>query len=443
MSLGAVLSNALSGLAVAQNALAVTSNNVANVNTEGYSRQVAQQATLVIDGRGAGAHALATTRMVDELLSARLREQQAQTGRSEALDAVHGQIQDRLFGAPGDADRGLGNLISRVATAAEALATGPDQSALAQNFVGAAEDLAHGIAAAGTEVQSLRRELDSRVGGTIAEINGDLADLAELNEAIGRTGAGPELLDRRDGLLARLAEKLEIAVAFRDDGTATVYTRTGQPLLDSALRQLDYGPAAIVGRDTTFGAIRSYRASDIDPATGSPRPGAASTVLVSSGVRATMTPELAADAAADSTQIIVSSLRGGRLEGLIEARDQLLPALGDQLGELADAARFALNAAHNAATPYPPPSTVSGSRTDTASFAAAPRSGTAYIAVIDRSTGAVAATIAVDVGAAADAGSLAGQIADRPRGIRHGHAHPQRPTGDRRRRRLRPGDRRR
>ena len=38
MSLNAVLSNALSGLSVAQNALAVTANNVANVNTEGYSR---------------------------------------------------------------------------------------------------------------------------------------------------------------------------------------------------------------------------------------------------------------------------------------------------------------------------------------------------------------------------------------------------------------------
>ena len=78
--LNAVLSNALSGLAVAQNALTVTSNNVANVNTEGYSRQVAQQEALVIDGRGAGAQALATTRMVDELLSARLREQQARAG---------------------------------------------------------------------------------------------------------------------------------------------------------------------------------------------------------------------------------------------------------------------------------------------------------------------------------------------------------------------------
>ena len=78
----------------------MTSNNVANANTEGYSRQVAQQETLVIDGRGAGARAVDTPRMVDELLNARLREQQARVGRSRSSSALHEQIQDRLFGAP-------------------------------------------------------------------------------------------------------------------------------------------------------------------------------------------------------------------------------------------------------------------------------------------------------------------------------------------------------
>ena len=82
MSLNAVLANALSGLSVAQNALAVTANNVANVNTEGYSRQVAQQEAVVLDGRGAGARALPTTRAVDELLVGREREQASAAGPS-------------------------------------------------------------------------------------------------------------------------------------------------------------------------------------------------------------------------------------------------------------------------------------------------------------------------------------------------------------------------
>ena len=102
MSLTAVLSNAVSGMAVAQHALGVTANNVANVNTEGYSRKLAQQEAVILDGRGAGARATDTTRAVDEFLTARLREQQGRLGRSEVLGEVHVQIQARLFGAPGE-----------------------------------------------------------------------------------------------------------------------------------------------------------------------------------------------------------------------------------------------------------------------------------------------------------------------------------------------------
>src|SRR3954454_20871771 len=107
MSLKAVLSNALSGLAAAQNAMTVTANNVANANTEGYSRQLPQQEAQAIGGRGTGARIAATTRAVDELLTDRLREKQGRAGRSGVLDDVHGKIQDLVFGAPGDADRGI------------------------------------------------------------------------------------------------------------------------------------------------------------------------------------------------------------------------------------------------------------------------------------------------------------------------------------------------
>ena len=95
----------------------------------------------------------------------------------------------------------------------------------------------------------------------------------------------------------------------------------------------------------------------------------------------------------------------------MEARDTVLPELGDGLGELADAIRFALNAAHNSANAHPPPGALAGTRTDTGLFATATRSGTAFVAVVDRNTGTVATTVALDIGAAADASALAAQLA--------------------------------
>ena len=410
MSLSAVLANAVSGLAVAQNALSVTSGNVANVNTEGYTRKLAQQEAVLIDGRGAGARATDTARAVDEFLGLRPREQQGRLGRTETLKGIHDQIQERLFGAPGELDRGLTNRISRVAGAAEALAGGPDQPALATAFIGAVQDLARELGSAAGEVQSLRRDLDQRIAALSDTVNADLQALADINGQIARSGISAALLDRQDALLDGLAGAIEVSVYRQDNGTVGVYTRSGQVLLDRAPRRLVYEPAAQVGPGTGFGAIRVFREGELDPATGDPLVGAGGAVLVTSGVRAELTPELLADATADTAQRIVSPFQSGRLQGMLEARDLVLPGLADQLGELAGLACHALNAAHNAAVPQPPPGSLTGTRTATADFAGAARGGTAYLAVIDLATGDAVTTLAIDVAGAADAAGLAAQI---------------------------------
>ncbi|MFO1048643.1 MAG: flagellar basal body rod C-terminal domain-containing protein [Geminicoccaceae bacterium] len=410
MSLNAVLSNALSGLAVAQNALAVTSNNVANANTAGYSRQVAQQESVVLAGRGAGARSLPTTRAVDDLLTARARDQASRVGRSDALDTIHQQIQDRILGAPGDASQGLSARLTDLATAAEALAAGPEEAGLGAGLLGAGEGLARAISGAGSEVQAMRREVDGQIADTVTSANATLARLADINEALTHNGATPDLLDSRDRLLDDLAQQLDVSVNFGPRGVTTVYARGGAALLDGELRQLVYEPATEVGQTTSFGAIRIFDAEDIDAATGQPLAGTVGDLLVSAGVRAELPSELQGDAIPDAAQQIVSPLRTGRLQGLLEARDRLLPDLADELGELADLTRFTLNAAHNSANPNPPATSLTGTRTDTDAFAGAVRSGTAYLAVIDRTSGAVATTIAIDVAGSADASALAASL---------------------------------
>ena len=90
-------------------------------------------------------------------------------------------------------------------------------------------------------------------------------------------------------------------------------------------------------------------------------PGAAGTVLVTGGVRADLTPELAADAHRRRHPADRLAARRRPAAGPARsARPRCCPALADQLGELAGLASFALNAAHNAAVPYPPPGKLLG-----------------------------------------------------------------------------------
>ncbi len=227
MSLYATLSTALTGLGTAQRALALTAHNVANANTEGYTRKVASQEAVVVEGRGAGARTLDPQRVVDEFLDAELREQQGRLGRSEALVRYHDRVQETLFGAPGDANRGLANRVSRVESAAEAMANAPEKSALRVAFVGAVEDLVRQIATDAGAVQELRGDADREIGLTVEAINADVGALHRLNGELARVGGSAELLDQRDQLLAGLAEKLPVTITRDENGTVAVYTRGG------------------------------------------------------------------------------------------------------------------------------------------------------------------------------------------------------------------------
>ena len=388
MSLNAVLSNALSGLAVAQNALAVTSNNVANVNTEGYSRQVAQQETLVIDGRGAGARAVATTRMVDELLGARLREQQARVGRSQILDSVHEQIQDRLFGAPGDADRGLGNRISRVATAAETLAAGPDQTALAPGVRrGSAGSGPRASRPPGAEVQGLRRELDGRVAGTVAD---DQRRAAPSLPSSTRRWAAPAPGPSCSTGATRCWRAWPASWRSRSPSSGRRVGHGLHPRRAATARRARCASWSTSrrprsGRPRASARSGSFRADEIDAATGAPaggrlgpRPGERWRAR-GPDARAAADAHGRCGAARSSRRCAAAACRACSRPATCCSRPWPISWASWPGWPGSPSTPRTMRP-----SPYPPPTALAGTRTDTASFAAAARSGTAYLAVIDR-----------------------------------------------------------
>ena len=412
MSLTAALNSAVSGLNVAQRALAVTANNVANANTDGYSRKLLNQQALVVAGRGAGVEATDITRVTDQFLTDQVRHQSSIAGRSDALQHYQDLLQV-AFGAPGD-DHDLALQVGDLQSALEDVANDPGIPALGLQVVHAADDLGQSIGALAGQVQTLRGDADQTIGRTVDSINAELQGIHDLNVQITRqTNLGetsPDLLDRRDALVNQLANQIDIQTSSQDGGSVAIYTASGEALLDATPRVVVYHPAALVVSDTTFEPIAIFRQNQLDPATGQPLDPTAGVQLVSGGIRSTLNAELQNDAVADASQVITSRITGGQLAGLLATRDSVLPAVDDQLQELAAGLRFALNAAHNDGSAVPPPSQLAGTRTDLSDFAGATRSGTATIAVIDRTDGSTQLAFQVDVGAAADETALAAQI---------------------------------
>ena len=414
MSLSATLNTALSSLSIAQRALAVTANNIANANTEGYTRKQLNQATTVVNGQSQGVRSAETRRVVDQFLGSELRRQTSSLGMSAELRGAYDRIELELFGSPGDADRGLAARLGTLTAGLEQLANEPESRAMRTSVIGAIQDTLRQLSADHATVQQLRADADRKIGQTVQAINAHVNELHTLNREFARTGGTPDLADRRDQVLEQLAEKIEISIYEKDNGMIAIYTSGGHALLENAPSLLHYIPSSNVSETTQFGAIRTFMPNQVDSATGSPFDVTAGDVLVTGGRRATLTPELKALAAghpaiSEADLQIASPLRGGILQGLLEARDLVLPELGDQLEEAARMLSFTLNAAHNAAMPHPLPTQVDGTREDFGSYAAAARSGTASLVVFD-SAGAMAADITIDVATAGTPADVVAQI---------------------------------
>ena len=336
---------AVSGLKLAQDQLATTSNNVANAHTEGYTRKRVEQEARVVAGRGGGVREVEISREVDQFLERQLRSQAGELGRSRTIHAYAQDVQGLVFGSPGDDATGLGSVVADLAQKLESAAVKPEDGARRSALVWAAEGVFNELAGAVDQVQTLRRDADQRIAAMVDEVNTALASIDDLNTEIVRSPEDAALLDQRDRLVKDLSTKLDVHTYTHDDNRIAIFTARGQALLEYEPRVLDYAPAATMGRGALLGPIEIFTADQLDPDTGSPLPTATGEALVGGGVRAE---------AADPADEIRPTVTGGELGGLLEVRDTLLPELDDQLQEFGTILRHQLDAAHNAANPVPP-----------------------------------------------------------------------------------------
>ena len=222
MSLSATLSNALSGLNVAQQGLSLTAHNIVNANTEGFSRKIAPTETQVTANRGAGVRTGETERAVDHFLTQEIRRQVNEVGEAEVVERYHTRLQD-FIGQPGE-NNDIAFKIGELATALEALAANPENGGLRVDILNIAQELTGQIDDLAGKIQRLRADADQEIGNQVREANAELEQIAVLNDEITRLHnsqqSNPELLDQRDALVKSLSSRLDISVSSGTSASA-------------------------------------------------------------------------------------------------------------------------------------------------------------------------------------------------------------------------------
>ncbi|WP_394375629.1 flagellar hook-associated protein FlgK [Stutzerimonas frequens] len=295
-----LLSIGLSGLAASKTQLSITGHNITNVNTPGYSRQDASQATRSPQFSGAGYIGSGTSlvdvrRSYSEFLTSQLRSSTSLNRDVEAYKSQIDQLDSLLAGTTTGITPSLQKFFSALQTAAEDPANIPAR----QLVLAEAEGLARRFNTVYDRLSEQNNFTNKQMAAVTDQVNRLAGSIGSLNEAIAVAAANGkqpnDLLDARDEAVRQLSGYIGVTVVPQDDSSFNIFIGSGQPLVvGSAAARLEVVP-------------------------GQGDPNRHEVQFISGGSR----------------QGITSQITGGELGGLIRYREEVLDSTMNSLGRLA------------------------------------------------------------------------------------------------------------
>lgn len=302
MSLFALLGTSSRALDAQRFGLDVVGNNLANINTAGYTKRVIDLGAVPPVDRfsaGNGVEVLGVRAMRDRLYDRRLFDErpleQQHAGLSDALG-----LAEVSLGTPGASiDGALADFFDAFAELADA----PTSAIARQEVVSQAQALAGAFRAMASRLTDAARATDDRIRGDVEQVNALTVRIASLNASIAASPAAEtaHLRDRQIEAIKELSGLTGVEVIELGDGTAQIATRSGRPLVIGA---------------------NAY------PLTISSQPPLGHAAILSGGVD------------------ITAEITDGHLGGLLEVRDTHVPDYLTQLDTLAHGVATTVNAVH-------------------------------------------------------------------------------------------------
>ena len=316
MAIGNIFDIATSGIAAQRLALEVTGENIANVNTEGYSRQqvnLESKLSINVNGvqLGTGVQVTAILRSYDDML-----QQQVVSGNSSYQENLTKQqsleqIQPSFNELNSD---GLGSAISGFFDSWQDLSVNPQGTAERQALISKTQILTDNFHQMNASLSGVATNADNNLTGIAADLTSSAKNLALVNSQILSTqvmgGNANELLDQRDLLVRKLSENAGVSWAVQTDGTATVSLPGFGTLVSGKQFATVY--------TSVNGGKNDVRISALG----------------------------AAPAAADATLASAATGIGGKLGGTLAVRDFIVPGYLNSLDSMAGQLITAVNTQH-------------------------------------------------------------------------------------------------
>ncbi|HZP63361.1 MAG TPA: flagellar hook-associated protein FlgK [Terriglobales bacterium] len=303
-SLLGTMSIAVGALGAEQGALQATTNNVANANTPGYSREraVLTENDPVVVGSityGSGVSLSKLQSVRDPILQLRIEEETQEQAELNASVTAMQQAQVQFTSSSGD----IGSMISAFFSSLNQLSSNPTDLALRQGVLTAANNMAGAFNNASRNLTQQRSSIDLQVSQDVDQVNVLTSQIATLNTQISQLQGVEEdasaLVDQRDVLIGQLSSMIDVSSIQSDNGL-TLTTGNGTALVVG-------GQAYALSTQTNSSGLQSIYSQGND---------------------------------------ITSKIGSGELAGLLDVRDQQIPTLLSNLDTLAAGLANSVNAAN-------------------------------------------------------------------------------------------------
>ncbi len=281
-------------------ALDVTSQNVANVSTEGYSRQRAEIVSNTPNSVGLGFQGGgARVETIERIHAGYLQSQMASSQSLVERYDTQVQLANQVEGIIASNDQGIQEFLQRYFDSLQNLSDNPTSDTSRQMLIDEGRNLQSHIGNLTAVLDDTQYQLNAQIGGLTDEINSRLETIQAVNiqvERANRVGqqAPNELLDRRDQAVLELSQYMDIKSFPQESGRVDIHTANGRlPLLsDNTITRLetDRSPFGDDNRTEVYMSIGGQR------------------------------------------QLVGDQITGGQLGGALDFRDNLLERAKNDLG---------------------------------------------------------------------------------------------------------------
>ena len=217
-------------------ALQVIGHNIANVNTEGYSRQSVDMASSgyqVLGGNYFGKGAEIGT--VSRAHSAYLTREAQLAGSLAAADSERYSRLQQLETLFPTGEDGLGVALNDMLNAWSDIASSPTDLSARVVALAEGEQMAARLRDTAGQLDSLAHSGGEQARSTVTTVNRLAQSIAAANQRIiesqGNSGAPNDLLDQRDALVTELSQYVQLSTIAADDGSLSVFVAGSQPLV--------------------------------------------------------------------------------------------------------------------------------------------------------------------------------------------------------------------